>query len=64
MNKEETRGRKKVSCESLPLNIPFRRSDVARILGCSLPSVDRMVGDNLLKLKVIKGKKFLIREDD
>ena len=65
MDKKETRGRKKVSAEGLPANIPFRRSDVARIINCSLPSVDRMVEDGSLQIVKIKGSdtKYLMRKD-
>jgi hypothetical protein len=69
MSEKKTRakggGRKKVGCENLPVNVPFRRSDVAKIIGCSLPSVDRMVEDGVLQIVKIKGSdtKYLMRKD-
>jgi len=59
-------GRKRVSCESLPVNLPLRRSDVKKILGCSLPTIDRMLKEGVLVSVKIKDSetKFLMRKDD
>ena len=57
-------GRKKISCESLPANIPWRRSDAANIIGCSEMTIDAMIKRGDLKPVTIKGIKYVMRKDD
>ena len=58
----ENRGSKPKKVNNLPKDTPFRRSDAARILSVSLPTIDRMVEDGRLQTKIIEGTKFIIRK--
>lgn len=62
-------GRKRVGAEIIPLNMPLTRTEVAKLIGCSFPTVDRMIEEGVLKkikVKNIVGVESvrIIREKD
>ena len=49
-------GAKQKPVDQLPEGTPFGKSEASRILGVSRPTIERMIQDGRLKVRIIAGR--------